>query len=322
MGANMRVNWTGDEIKYLYESWNNLSLNDVINYLGRSEDSIIRKARRLGLNVCKMENELIKKKWSAQEDQLIREKYKVLSPAEISNLLNRSVYAIKKRAAILGVTTKVSRWTEKEEEFLKEKWGIANIDTIARNINRSRNSVLLKAYQISLRDQVSANGLYFTPAEISEILNVNIRTLYTWMESGLLRYKKFRVGKKIKYQISVDNFCEFIEKNQNKWNACEADIELIRSYYVSYALLDEGNLAIKEESTQWLEEKVTRDKQEFKKLMRPWTTKEEQELISMFVEGFTSREICSKLGRTKASTKTKIYILKKKVDPRFCQTLL
>lgn len=313
----MRANWTKDEIDYLYENWNNLSLNSIINYLGRSEDSIVRKARRIGLNVCKKDDELIKKKWSNEEDQVIRNRYKQLSPSELALLLDRSVYAVKKRAAFLCVTTKVNRWTEKEEEFLKEKWGITTVDTIAKNIKRSRNSVLLKAYQISLRDQVNANGLYFTPTEISEILNINIRTLYTWMNNGLINYKRFRVGKKIKYQISVDNFCEFIENNQNKWNANEADIDLIRSYYVSYALLDEGNLAFKEESTRWLEEKVNRDKHEFRKLMKPWTTKEEQELINMVRDGFTNQEICSRLGRTIASTKTKTYILKKRVDTRF-----
>jgi len=317
----MRRNWAEQEIGYLINNWDMSSLNSIMEYLGRSQDSIIRKARRLGLNVCKVEEDILKKKWSSEEDQAIIGKYKELTPKELSQLLDRSVCAVKKRAATLGVANTVSRWTPTEEEYLKEKWGIYNIDTVAKKLNRSRNSVLLKAYQMSLRDQVNANGLFFTPSEISEILNVNIRTIYSWLDNGLIRYKVLRVGKRAKYQISVDYFCEFIENYQNKWNAIEADIDLIRSYYVTYALVDEGNLTFKEESTRWLEEKVSKDKHDFKKLMKPWTTKEERELINMVKEGFTHQEICLKLGRSIASTKAKTFLLRKREYSQFNEAI-
>ncbi|MHB8062878.1 MAG: helix-turn-helix transcriptional regulator [Ruminiclostridium sp.] len=310
----MRKNWTQQEIQYLIENWNTTSLKKIMEQLDRTEDSVMRKVRRVGLNVCKLENEKLKRKWSKEEDQIIIEYYKVLAPINISNQIKRSVSAIRKRAIYLGVADKVTRWSTKEEELLKEKWGISNLDTIAKRLNRSKNSITLKAYQMSLREQINANGLYFTPTDISKILNVNIRTLYSWMRNGLIIFKKFKVGKKTKYQITVDSFCSFIKNYQSKWNSEEADIELIKCYYVSYFICEDGSLTIKEGSIQWLEEKIKRDIREYRKQMKPWTTFEEKELLRMLEEGYSHKEICSELGRSMSSTKTRIYMLKRRVN--------
>lgn len=306
----MGKHWLQKEIQYLIINWNKISFDEIMEYLNRTQDSIMRKARRVGLNVCKMEDEMLKRKWSKEEDQTIIENYRVLTPVEISLRLKRTVSAIRKRAMYLGVANKVTRWSMKEEDFLKEKWGISNLNNIAKRLNRSTNSVTLKAYQMSLREQINANGSYFTPIDVSNILNVNISTLYTWMRNGLLKNRKFRVGKKTKYQISVDDFCKFIEEYQCKWNSNEADISLIKSYFVSYFICEDGSLTIRDDPYKWLEEKVIRDKQEYRKLMKPWTTNEEKVLLHMLGEGYSHREISGKLGRTMGSTKTKIYMLK------------
>lgn len=310
----MRKNWIQQEIKYLLENWGTTPLNEIMRVLDRTEDSVMRKVRRMGLNVCKMEEDIRKRKWSKAEDQIIIQSYKVATPIKICEELNRSVSAIRKRAIFLGVASKVSRWSTEEEELLKEKWGISNLDNIAKRLNRSKNSVLLKAYQMSLKQQINANGLYFTPTDISNILSINIRTLYIWMRNGLIRSRKFKVGKKTKYQITVEDFCKFIETYQEKWNSEEADIGLIKCYYVSYFICEDGSLTIREESIKWLEEKIIRDKQEYRKLMKPWTTYEEKNLLHMVEEGYSHREICCKLGRSIGSTKTKIYMLKRRVN--------
>lgn len=306
----MGKHWSQNEIQYLMLNWNKISYKEIMEELNRTQDSIIRKARRVGLNVCKMEDEMLKRKWSKEEDQTIIEKYRISTPEEISLHLKRTVSAIRKRALYLGVADKVTRWSMKEEEFLMEKWGISNLENIAKRLNRSINSVMLKAYQMSLREQIKANGSYFTPIDISNILNINIRTLYTWMRNGLIKNRKFKVGKKTKYQISVDDFCKFIEDYQCKWNSNEADISLIKCYYVSYLICEDGSLKIREEPSRWLDEKIIRDKQEYRKLMKPWTTNEVRELLHMLGEGYSYKEICGKLGRTMGSTKTKIYMLK------------
>lgn len=317
----MRIAWTEQEINYLLDNWGRTSIDIIMDTLGRSQDSIIRKARRLGLNVCKLENEVLKKKWKEEEDQIIIEKYKILTPLEISQYLKRSVSAVKKRAVYLGAADKVIRWNVKEEEYLKEKWGISSVENIAKILKRSRNSIILKAYNMSLRDQINASGLFLTPNEVSEILNVNIRTLYSWMNCGLLKYRKFKVGSKIKYQISVDYFCDFIENYQDKWDSKKADIALIKSYYVNYAFGEEGKLTFRQQSTKWLEEKIKQDREQLRLIRRPWTTLEEKELLQMVRDGYTYLEISQKLGRSFSSTKTKIYLLRKKELAKFIQAV-
>ncbi|MGE5632223.1 MAG: helix-turn-helix transcriptional regulator [Caulobacteraceae bacterium] len=314
----MRKYWTRQEIEYIEKNWGTTSLAQIMEDLGRSEDSIMRKARRLGLDVHKTEGDKLKKKWSSGEDDFIIKNYKVLTVEEISQYLNRTVSAIRKRALALGVTKEVNRWSLEEENFLKEKWGIINLDTIAQKLNRSRNSVLLKAHQLSLREQVTASGIYLTPNDISSILGVNIRTLYSWIWNGMIGHRKFKVGKKKKYQIAVEHLCEFMEKNQDKWNSQKADLGQIKSYYTAYFIARNNTLNIKRGMPEWMAQKIERDKEGFKELIKPWTTKEEQELLQMVKQKYTYKEICLILGRSIESVKTKLYLLYKRKNRMSC----
>ena len=307
----MKKSWTQQEIEYLRDSWGRISLAQIMDSLSRTEDSVMRKARRIGLCVKKPEKDMLKKRWGVEEDNFIIENYRVLTVEAISQQLGRTVYAIRKRALALGVAGEVSRWSIDEMEFLNEKWGILNLDTIAQKLNRSRNSVLLKAHQMSLREQVAANGVYLTPNDISDILGINIRTLYSWIWNGSLGHRKFKVGKKRKYQIAVENLCEFIEKHQDKWNSQKADIIQIKSYYASYFIARNDTMTIRGEIPEWMVEKIERDKYGFREYLKPWTTKEELKLLQMAEQKHTYKEICIKLDRSIESVKAKLHLLYK-----------
>lgn len=314
----MKKKWTQAEEQYLKEAWDKASPVQIMESLGRTEDSVMRKAKRLGLNVNKAEEDMVKKRWSEEEDSVIIENYKELEVETISQQLGRSVSAIRKRALALGITGKVNRWSDEEMEFLDEKWGILNLDTIAKKLNRSRNSVLLKAHQMSLRDQVAANGAYLTPNDISSILGINIRTLYSWIWNGNMGYRKFKVGKRKKYQIAVEDLCEFIEKNQDKWNSQNADIMQIKSYYSSYFITRNNNVTIRGEMPKWIAEKIERDKEGFKEHLKPWTTREELELLLLVEQKYTYKEICAYLSRSVESVKAKLHLLYKQRSKRGC----
>lgn len=307
----MKKNWIQQEMQYLQENWGKTSLAQIMQSLGRTEDSVLRKARRLGLDVSKPKEDILKKRWSCEEDNFIIENYRLLAVEEISLQIGRTVPAIRKRALALGVTGEVNRWSQEEMEFLNEKWGILNLETIAKRLNRTRNSVLLKAHQMSLREQVAANGIYLTPNDISSILGINIRTLYSWIWNGSMGYRKLKVGKKRKYQIAVEDLCEFIEKHQDKWNSQKADIRQIKSYYASYFIARNNTLTIREEIPKWMSEKIERDKEGFKEPLKPWTTKEELELLQMVEDNYTYKDICTNLGRSIESVKAKLHLLYK-----------
>lgn len=307
----MKRSWTEQEIKYLTDNWDKLVPAQIMESLGRTKDSIMRKARRLGLNVNKNEGDKLKRKWREEEDNFIIENYKLLSVGEISAQLKRTVSAIRKRALALGVTRELKRWSAEEMEYLNENWGILNLDVIAKKLNRSRNSVLLKAHKMSLREQIAANGIYLTPNDISSILGINIRTIYSWIWNGSIGYRKFKVGKKKKYQIAVEDLCEFIEKHQEKWNSQKADIMQIKSYYTSYFISRNNTLTIRGEMPKWMTEKIRRDKEGFRELLKPWTTKEEMELLQMVEQKYAYKDICINLDRSIESVKAKFHLLYK-----------
>ena len=145
--------------------------------LNRTKDSIVRKAIRIGLDTRKKEEDLLRLRWDTKSDNYIIKNYKKQTFAQIGKILNRSATAVRKRATYLGITVTVKKWTE-EEEYLYENWGIRNVNYIAKRINRSKDGVLLKAYNLGLREQIIANGAYSTPPDIEEILVIPIRTIY------------------------------------------------------------------------------------------------------------------------------------------------
>jgi DNA-binding CsgD family transcriptional regulator len=307
----MKKRWTQTEEQYLKDVWGTVSLAEIMKSLGRTEDSVMRKAHRLDLDTGKSDEDMMKKRWSREEDNFITENYKSIDVEAISQQLGRTVSAVRKRASALGLAERTNRWSNEEMEFLNDKWGILNLDTIAKKLNRSRNSVLLKAHKMSLRDQVAANGIFLTPNDVSSILGINIRTLYSWIWNGNIGYRKFKVGKKRKYQIAVEDLCEFIKNNQNKWNSQNADIIQIKSYYSSYFISKSNNVKIRGEMPKWIADKIERDKAGFRQHLKPWTTQEELELLSMAEQKYTYKEICANLNRSVESVKTKLYLLYK-----------
>lgn len=308
----MKKSWTEEEVKYLMENWNNCLLNEIICKLNRTEDSIVRKARRLGLDVRKNDECKLKKEWNEKEDDFLINNYKLLSVAEISERLKRTPNAVQKRAITLKIAEEIKRWTNEEEEYLSEKWGIMCIDSIAKKLKRTRSAVLLKAHQLSLREQIIANGAYLTPKDISEILGINVRTLYSWIDENKIRCRKFKVGKSRKYQISVEALCDFLERYQEKWDTKKADMAQIRIYYVSYLNSCDGGFVIKEGLPKWLLEKIRSDKNiTAHRSAKPWTTRESRELAEMLKKKYKYKDICVRLDRSMEAIKTRASIIKR-----------
>ncbi|MBC8061580.1 MAG: hypothetical protein H7Y18_13065, partial [Clostridiaceae bacterium] len=195
------MTWKKEEEKYLLENWKLEPLTQIIDFLGKTKDSVIRKADRMGLDICRDRNELIKKKWTIDEDQHMIDNYNSLSLKPLMKDLNRSRHSVLKRAQYLNLTVKLKHWTEVEINYLEENWGILNINSISKKLNRSTDAVSLKACQLCLREQILANGYFLTPKYISEILNINVRIIYNSMFNGLLHFRGFNVRRKIKYQI-------------------------------------------------------------------------------------------------------------------------
>jgi len=305
------MSWKQEETDYLLENWKVKSLSQIMEFLGKTKASVVRKAGRMGLDTCKDPNELIKRKWTIEEDQHMINNYSSLPLETLMKDLNRSRHSILKRAQYLNLTLKLRHWTENEINYLEENWGIRNIKSISKKLNRSTEAVHLKACQLSLREQILANGYFLTPKCISEILNINVRTIYNCMFNGLLNFRKFNVRRKIKYQISVDSFLDFLENNLTIWDSKIADMQTIKSYYSSYNITRNDAFSVDISLPHWLQVKIQDDitKIPFNRHNLQWTIAEDKVLDNLTKAGYSFNEISIRLKRTPASIKSRFYAI-------------
>lgn len=259
----MKKRWTPEELEYLKNNWNLLSLTEIITALDRTEDSITRKARRLNIDTRKKTEDKLVKTWTDEEDQCLINNYGIMSNKEISEIVNRSGTAISKRAKALNISNTLNRWTKKEEIYLEEKWGVISVEAIAKKLTKSKNSILLKAWNMNLRKQATSDGAYLTPPEISIITGISLSTVYSYIRKNKIKHKKFKVGNKMKYQILPKSLLVFLEKYKKDWNTQFADIDLIKSYFSSYFVAS-GNVIIKENIPEWLINKIIQEEKLFK----------------------------------------------------------
>lgn len=294
--------WSLQEEKYLKDNWGQATLKTIMKVLNRTEDSVVRKAQRLGLVVRKEPKEYLKKRWTDEEDKLLIEFYNIKAINELTAVLSsRTKESIIKRAKLLGLNCEKRQWTGDETTYLKEKWGLAAIEKIAKKLGRTKSAVLLKAHKIGLREQIIANGEYLTPKDISTILTVSTKTVYNWMNKGYLKYRKLKINSVKKYQISIENLIDFLKNHQEKWDTRTADVKYINVCCLTCRDKEHMNI------TEWLINKMEQDKKKKSVLYRKyWTVKEISSLKSMLKVGKSCKEIAVVLNRSFFSVQGKI----------------
>lgn len=300
----MALRWSKQEEQFLMENWSK-GFKFLMDKLNRTEDSILRKGWRLGLDITKDYDQCLKKAWTKEEDELLRENYNLMSVKELMHMLkHRSRDAIIKRAKKLNLNSENRLWTQREEDYLKENWGIVQIETIAKKLRRTREAVLLKAYKLKLKEQATANGLFLTPKDISDILGVGNKTVYNWIYKGYIKSKRFKIHKVKKHQISVENFLVFLEEHSDKWNTTNSDLSRVKSFFPIHYNLENDELVTK--IPKWLKLKIETEENAVLR-HRPWTVKEEITLMQMINSGVNYEQIAADFRRTYESVKSKAY---------------
>jgi hypothetical protein len=91
-----------------------------------------------------------KRRWSKDEDNLLKELYPKNNVKYIANKIDRSVTAIHRHACIIGITNKCVLWSSQEEKLLKKLWSKKSYSDIAKIIGRSVSAITLKAHKLGL----------------------------------------------------------------------------------------------------------------------------------------------------------------------------
>ncbi|MGA2622799.1 MAG: hypothetical protein ABSF91_03020 [Bacteroidota bacterium] len=94
------------------------------------------------------------KKWTSDEDRLLRESYGSTRRRFLAEQLKRSVLAISTRARQLRLTKKLRPWLAADDEVLTRLYGKESFESIAKQLGRSEVAVAGRTSKLGLRTRV------------------------------------------------------------------------------------------------------------------------------------------------------------------------
>ena len=279
--------------------------------LGRTTMSVQRKITGLGLSMSDEEYQKMtgKTRWTEEEEAALREHYARGNVKLLSEMLGRSEGQIRKKASLMGISEDYHKWTEEEENYVINSWGMRSIKIMAKKLNLTEDAVKLKAHALNLRQQHTAYGEYYTVADLSELLGVGKKTVYYWVETGIITYSMLSVGRTQRIRFSVEDIMEFMEKHHKRYNTRKTDWTILKTFFHK-TRLEDGVLKIYDELPEWLEEKIAEDSKGEIKEVKSWTTKEEAWLLDLIERGYSVADISKRLRRTEDSIRGKLRLIK------------
>lgn len=172
------------------------------------------------------------------------------------------------------------RWTQEELETLEDMIDKYTVASIAKKLGRSFDAVNIKLNRIGLAGFERSTDL-LTMNQVCLMMGVQSRTVKKkWKNKGL------HIMRKGRYQvIRQEELIKYLENHPEDWNATGVtDDSLIMAY-------------------PWYKEKKKVDT----KRSRYWSQKDISQLNYLRHEGYTTREIAEKMGRSESSIKYKLY---------------
>lgn len=157
------------------------------------------------------------RRFTEEEKEIIAMYYPVKTPAEVAEILGRSVGVIRGYAYKNNISNN-RYWTEEEENYLINRYGVMTAEGIARKLGKSYRAVLDKISKMgigSFKDNMDGLNL----AEVSRLVNRDKETIKkTWTKYGLKIYKKG------KYSIIKEkDLTDFMKNNPDRWDATECE---------------------------------------------------------------------------------------------------
>lgn len=184
-------------------------------------------------------------------------------------------------------------WTYQEVQYLKENWGAVSIKSLARKLHRSVNAIKIKAYKVGLWRMIHA-GEYIT---FNQLMSMIHGKNYGYDDKKLMK-----AGFPIDYQQVVENkvkvvymhkFWKWFEKNKHL-------IDISKTTRLTFGY-----------EPEWVAEKRKADIRAAEYKKTPWTSIEDNRLISLLQSyRYGYREISIMLKRTEGAIKRRMIDLK------------
>jgi hypothetical protein len=175
------------------------------------------------------------------------------------------------------------QWTKEEIEFLQENIGRYKLSTIASMLGRTENSVLLKMKRLGISNTKEQIGMY-TLGELAQLLGVDRNIVQGWVERhGLKAICKTPRLKRKFYFVDAEEFWKWAKKNKEKINFQQIEPNSIPP------------------EPDWVKEERKKNFSYKKRMYKHWTTKEDEQLQQLFMQGLSYKEIGKILGRNSIS---------------------
>jgi hypothetical protein len=162
-------------------------------FLGTLYQTRCRKCRFREASAAQWKVRRRKYDWTPERDQLLRDRYDSLVNGrvlQIARALGWPAWVIKKRAAALGIVTKVlhrHEWTPEQIAFLEEWTGSRSSKWIARRLGLNETCVINKQKRLGFSRRVQGDG--YTVHELELCLGMDHRYINRWIREGKLKAK-------------------------------------------------------------------------------------------------------------------------------------
>lgn len=160
----------------------------------------------------------MKKAWTAQELQYLREHARTEPAQQIANHLGRSKASVEDKRWKLGLKSSRPAWSEEEKEFLAESWGHLTIPGICKKLGRSKNAVMVMVNRLGLPPYLES-GEYITLHQLSLALGFGQSSdkyfLKSWVEKRGCPVHNKRRGKAVIRVVYLKEFWPWAKENRS-----------------------------------------------------------------------------------------------------------
>ncbi|WP_257351471.1 endonuclease domain-containing protein [Pseudalkalibacillus decolorationis] len=234
LGIRKTKRWTTEDLTLLTVNYNLMSNPELADKLGRTVGSIERKARMLNLKKSKEKINSIKRKWTLEKIQFLKDNYKKVPPNEICSKLEINLGTLYRMAEYYGLREKTNStiyhahsskvWNEEEISFLQEHFMKFNQQQLADSLNRTKQSIQKKMFYEGLKK--------YTKKPVWS--NSEISYLEIHYKHGLMIQMSQHLNRTFK---SIHTKANELKLNRDVSTYIEREVEeILKRYYIEYKM--------------------------------------------------------------------------------------
>lgn len=186
-------NYTNEDIEYIKNNYNKLTVKQIAEILSKSENSIYNAIRKLGLK------KQVHKSWSDADNIFLKENYLNMSNSDLAKALHRSFNSVSAQLDRLNLV-RAKAWTDEEEMYLINNFKQFSHKEIGKALNRTEQAIRAKCFDLNLYkkdvpwtenelDYIKSNYQEISNSELSKVLNRTENAIH--LQASRMGLKKY-----------------------------------------------------------------------------------------------------------------------------------